>query len=193
MTMICDVSEIYLNLLLHSYLPNGMKYFSSDKHWRSEIFAKLGEIVDEMNARINWMPSGLENKLKLNYLLIPFYPCHTPPTGAAVQSATQRAPAFNKDRYFTLLVLDDQNTDWSKYFRGRRLHGDFDIRVEQAEFRVSYSHTNTIVYPLYYLLCIRRTSPSSPAPTPDRLSPWPPIAAAPGWVVAPHRSHPACS
>lgn len=58
-------------------------------------------------------------------------------TGAAVQSATQRAPTFNKDRYFTLLVLDDQNTDWSKYFRGRRLHGDFDIRVEQAEFRVS--------------------------------------------------------
>ena len=43
--------------------------------------------------------------------------------------------AFNKDRCFTLLVLDDQNTDWSKYFRGKRLHGDYDIRVEQAEFR----------------------------------------------------------
>lgn len=53
-----------------------------------------------------------------------------------MQSAT-RAPTFNKDKYFTLLVLDDQNTDWSKYFRGKRLHGDFDIRVEQAEFRVS--------------------------------------------------------
>ncbi|XP_055853109.1 synapsin [Episyrphus balteatus] len=53
--------------------------------------------------------------------------------GAAVQSATR--PTFNKDKYFTLLVLDDQNTDWSKYFRGKRLHGDFDIRVEQAEFR----------------------------------------------------------
>ena len=56
--------------------------------------------------------------------------------GAAVQSAT-RSPAFNKDKYFTLLVLDDHNTDWSKYFRGKRLHGDYDIRVEQAEFRVS--------------------------------------------------------
>lgn len=54
--------------------------------------------------------------------------------GAAVSSATR--PAFNKDRCFTLLVLDDQNTDWSKYFRGKRLHGDYDIRVEQAEFRV---------------------------------------------------------
>lgn len=65
------------------------------------------------------------------------YPLICSTTGAAVQSATQRAPTFNKDKYFTLLVLDDQNTDWSKYFRGRRLHGDFDIRVEQAEFRVS--------------------------------------------------------
>lgn len=55
-------------------------------------------------------------------------------TGAAVSSATR--PAFNKDRCFTLLVLDDQNTDWSKYFRGKRLHGDYDIRVEQAEFKV---------------------------------------------------------
>lgn len=55
--------------------------------------------------------------------------------GAAVSSATR--PTFNKDRCFTLLVLDDQNTDWSKYFRGKRLHGDYDIRVEQAEFKVS--------------------------------------------------------
>ena len=32
-------------------------------------------------------------------------------------------------------MIDDQNTDWSKYFRGRRLYGDYEIRVEQAEFR----------------------------------------------------------
>lgn len=37
-------------------------------------------------------------------------------------------------RHLTLLVIDDQNTDWSKYFRGKRI-GDYDIRVEQAEFR----------------------------------------------------------
>ncbi|KZC12286.1 Synapsin, partial [Dufourea novaeangliae] len=54
--------------------------------------------------------------------------------GAAVSGAT-RGPSYNKDRCFTLLVIDDQNTDWSKYFRGRRLHGDYEIRVEQAEFR----------------------------------------------------------
>lgn len=53
--------------------------------------------------------------------------------GAAVSSAAR--PSYNKDRCFTLLVIDDQNTDWSKYFRVRRIHGDYDIRVEQAEFR----------------------------------------------------------
>lgn len=66
---------------------------------------------------------------------------------SAVSSATR--PAFNKDRCFTLLVLDDQNTDWSKYFRGKRLHGDYDVRVEQAEFReISLSasaETGTVV------------------------------------------------
>eukprot|EP00095_Tigriopus_kingsejongensis_P006849 maker-scaffold176_size284796-snap-gene-0.12 protein:Tk06849 transcript:maker-scaffold176_size284796-snap-gene-0.12-mRNA-1 annotation:"synapsin-like isoform x1" len=45
-----------------------------------------------------------------------------------------RGPGINKDRCFTLLVIDDANTDWSKYFRGRRVQTDFDIRVEQAEF-----------------------------------------------------------
>ncbi|EZA62281.1 Synapsin [Ooceraea biroi] len=67
--------------------------------------------------------------------------------GAAVSGAT-RGPSYSKDRCFTLLVIDDQNTDWSKYFRGRRLHGDYEIRVEQAEFRelsLTASETGTIV------------------------------------------------
>ncbi|XP_053971968.1 synapsin [Hylaeus volcanicus] len=66
--------------------------------------------------------------------------------GAAVSGATR--PSFNKDRCFTLLVIDDQNTDWSKYFRGRRLHGDYEIRVEQAEFRelsLTASEAGTVV------------------------------------------------
>jgi len=46
-----------------------------------------------------------------------------------------RVPGINKDKCFTLLVIDDANTDWSKYFRGKRIHGDYDIRVEQAEFK----------------------------------------------------------
>ncbi|XP_031439165.1 synapsin-3 [Clupea harengus] len=33
-----------------------------------------------------------------------------------------------------LLVIDDPHTDWAKYFRGRKLNGEYEIRVEQAEF-----------------------------------------------------------
>ncbi|KAM3914814.1 synapsin-2 [Leptodactylus fuscus] len=33
-----------------------------------------------------------------------------------------------------LLVIDDPHTDWAKCFRGKKLQGDYDIRVEQAEF-----------------------------------------------------------
>jgi hypothetical protein len=54
-----------------------------------------------------------------------------------------RLPGFNKDRCFTLLVIDDANTDWSKYFRGRRVHTDWDIRVEQAEFSEMTVTANT--------------------------------------------------
>ncbi|CAH0555463.1 unnamed protein product [Brassicogethes aeneus] len=54
--------------------------------------------------------------------------------GAAVSSATSRVSATVSGRHLTLLVIDDQNTDWSKYFRGKKI-GDYDIRVEQAEFR----------------------------------------------------------
>ncbi|XP_014237293.2 synapsin [Trichogramma pretiosum] len=55
--------------------------------------------------------------------------------GTAVQGVTSGRGFGGKDKSFILLVIDDQNTDWSKYFRGRRLHNDYDIRVEQAEFR----------------------------------------------------------
>jgi len=31
--------------------------------------------------------------------------------------------------------VDDQNTEWAKYFRGRKIQTDWDIRVEQVEFK----------------------------------------------------------
>ena len=42
-----------------------------------------------------------------------------------------QVPGFTKDHCFTLLIIYDANTDWSKYFPGRRIYGDWDIRVEQ--------------------------------------------------------------
>ncbi|CAG9785036.1 unnamed protein product [Diatraea saccharalis] len=53
----------------------------------------------------------------------------------SVTSVASVGRGYNRDRCVTLLAIDDQNTDWSKYFRGRRLPGEWDIRVEQAEFR----------------------------------------------------------
>lgn len=54
--------------------------------------------------------------------------------GAAVSSASRVTSSVSSGRYLTLLVIDDQNTDWSKYFRGKKI-GDYEIRVEQAEFK----------------------------------------------------------
>ncbi|XP_023856972.1 synapsin-1-like isoform X1 [Salvelinus sp. IW2-2015] len=33
-----------------------------------------------------------------------------------------------------LLVIDEQQTDWVKVFKGKKIHGEFDIKVEQADF-----------------------------------------------------------
>ncbi|XP_061470431.1 synapsin-1 isoform X1 [Rhineura floridana] len=33
-----------------------------------------------------------------------------------------------------LLVIDEPGTDWAKYFKGKKLHGEMDIKIEQAEF-----------------------------------------------------------
>uniref|UniRef100_A0ABI7ZEI3 Synapsin III n=1 Tax=Felis catus TaxID=9685 RepID=A0ABI7ZEI3_FELCA len=33
-----------------------------------------------------------------------------------------------------LLVIDDAHTDWAKYFHGKKVNGEIEIRVEQAEF-----------------------------------------------------------
>lgn len=55
--------------------------------------------------------------------------------GAAVQSATR--PTTGREKFITLLVIDDQQTDWTKYFKGKRLAAEYDIRVEQAQFNVS--------------------------------------------------------
>lgn len=43
----------------------------------------------------------------------------------------------------TLLVIDDAGCEWARYFRGRRLAGEFEVRVEQAHFSelAATSHT----------------------------------------------------
>uniref|UniRef100_A0A3B5L0V8 Uncharacterized protein n=1 Tax=Xiphophorus couchianus TaxID=32473 RepID=A0A3B5L0V8_9TELE len=52
---------------------------------------------------------------------------HAKSAGAAPAKPAVRKPKI-------LLVVDDQHTDWAKYFRGKKLNGEYEIRVEQAEF-----------------------------------------------------------
>uniref|UniRef100_A0A8C0MC10 Synapsin III n=2 Tax=Canis lupus familiaris TaxID=9615 RepID=A0A8C0MC10_CANLF len=42
------------------------------------------------------------------------------------------APIIQRPRI--LLVIDDAHTDWTKYFHGKKVNGEIEIRVEQAEF-----------------------------------------------------------
>ncbi|KAJ8006672.1 hypothetical protein DPEC_G00109660 [Dallia pectoralis] len=69
---------------------------------------------------------------------------------AAASDATQGAPAKPVIRRpKILLVIDDPLTDWAKYFRGKKLNGEYEIRVEQAEFSeinlASYVNTGCMI------------------------------------------------
>ncbi|XP_072341495.1 synapsin-3-like [Scyliorhinus torazame] len=52
-----------------------------------------------------------------------------PPTGVP---AGPTIPVVRKPKI--LLVIDDPHTDWSKYFRGKKVLDEYEIRLEQAEF-----------------------------------------------------------
>jgi hypothetical protein len=40
---------------------------------------------------------------------------------------------LNRDKTKLLFVIDDEHTDWSKYFKNPKLIGGFEIRVEQEK------------------------------------------------------------
>uniref|UniRef100_A0A915JVK7 ATP-grasp domain-containing protein n=1 Tax=Romanomermis culicivorax TaxID=13658 RepID=A0A915JVK7_ROMCU len=42
---------------------------------------------------------------------------------------------YNRDRCKCLLIVDDSHVDWLKYFKNRKVLGDWDLRVEQTDFR----------------------------------------------------------
>ncbi|XP_029366757.1 synapsin-1 isoform X2 [Echeneis naucrates] len=56
----------------------------------------------------------------------------TAAAAATLSEAADRAGVSSSAKI--LLVIDDQQTDWVKVFRGRKVHSEFDIKVEQAEF-----------------------------------------------------------
>ncbi|NWX98049.1 SYN2 protein, partial [Nothoprocta ornata] len=52
--------------------------------------------------------------------------------GLVDPSSTGSSAAGRK--FKLLLVIDEPHTDWAKAFRGKKVHGEYDIKVEQAEF-----------------------------------------------------------
>ncbi|XP_066565990.1 synapsin-1 [Amia ocellicauda] len=56
----------------------------------------------------------------------------TAAAAATFSEATDRATGPSRAK--VLLVIDDQQTDWAKFFKGKKVHGEFDIKVEQADF-----------------------------------------------------------
>ncbi|XP_060758864.1 synapsin-3 isoform X1 [Neoarius graeffei] len=57
---------------------------------------------------------------------------HSDSSAAAAAVAALAKPIVRKPK--VLLVIDDAHTDWAKYFRGRKLNGEYEIHVKQAEF-----------------------------------------------------------
>ncbi|KAL7828571.1 hypothetical protein SRHO_G00322050 [Serrasalmus rhombeus] len=55
-------------------------------------------------------------------------------TAAAAATFNEAAERASSAHAKILLVIDDQQTDWAKVFKGRKVHGEFDIKVEQADF-----------------------------------------------------------
>ncbi|KAM4615719.1 synapsin-1 [Polymixia lowei] len=56
----------------------------------------------------------------------------TAAAAATLTEAADRAGVSSNAKI--LLVIDDQQTDWVKVFRGKKVHGEYDIKVEQADF-----------------------------------------------------------
>ncbi|CAF0828289.1 unnamed protein product [Rotaria sp. Silwood1] len=54
-----------------------------------------------------------------------------------------------KEKSKLLFVIDDEEIDWSKYFQHRKIFADYDIRVEQAQFKEinlsAYSHGGILI------------------------------------------------
>ncbi|XP_058641755.1 synapsin-1 isoform X2 [Onychostoma macrolepis] len=56
----------------------------------------------------------------------------TAAAAATFNEATERGIGSSNAKI--LLVIDDQQTDWAKVLKGKKVHGEFDIKVEQADF-----------------------------------------------------------
>uniref|UniRef100_A0A8C1KY00 Synapsin-2 n=1 Tax=Cyprinus carpio TaxID=7962 RepID=A0A8C1KY00_CYPCA len=53
---------------------------------------------------------------------------------AASAGLVEQSPAAVSRKFKILLVIDEPQHEWAKVFRGKKVQGDHDVKVEQAEF-----------------------------------------------------------
>ncbi|XP_068190006.1 synapsin-2a [Antennarius striatus] len=53
---------------------------------------------------------------------------------AASAGLVEQTQVTTPKKFKILLVIDEPQQEWVKLFRGKKVHGDYDVRVEQAEF-----------------------------------------------------------
>uniref|UniRef100_A0A8P4GGZ4 Synapsin-1 n=1 Tax=Dicentrarchus labrax TaxID=13489 RepID=A0A8P4GGZ4_DICLA len=53
---------------------------------------------------------------------------------AASAGLVEQTQVTTPKKFKILLVIDEPQQEWAKLFRGKKVHGDYDIKVEQAEF-----------------------------------------------------------
>uniref|UniRef100_A0A8C8F322 Synapsin-1 n=1 Tax=Oncorhynchus tshawytscha TaxID=74940 RepID=A0A8C8F322_ONCTS len=53
---------------------------------------------------------------------------------AASAGLVEQSTVTTPKKFKILLVIDEPQQEWAKLFRGKKVHGDYDIKVEQAEF-----------------------------------------------------------
>lgn len=54
---------------------------------------------------------------------------------AASAGLVEQTQVTTPKKFKILLVIDEQQQEWAKLFRGKKVYGDYDIKVEQAEFK----------------------------------------------------------
>ncbi|KAK5894922.1 hypothetical protein CesoFtcFv8_011565 [Champsocephalus esox] len=68
---------------------------------------------------------------------------------AASAGLVEQTQVTTPKRFKILLVIDEPQQEWAKLFRGKKLPGDYEIKVEQAEFNeinvVAHANGNCIV------------------------------------------------
>uniref|UniRef100_A0A8C7TF39 Synapsin-1 n=1 Tax=Oncorhynchus mykiss TaxID=8022 RepID=A0A8C7TF39_ONCMY len=53
---------------------------------------------------------------------------------AASAGLVEQSAVTTPKKFKILLVIDEPQQEWAKLFRGKKVHGDYDVKVEQAEF-----------------------------------------------------------